>query len=192
MRYEIVVDHGETANKCTIAPLRDRADFQLNYVQGAEKLPKFNAPILLHHEGKCLTELRQSVAQSGIAAVDCVWRRLDILLERIEGPLPVFGRIPEGFETAYPRKSAYFEDPPGGLATIEAIFVAAALLGNWDSSLLSRYYFGRKFIEMNRSRFLELGLSEASDESKLPVLIERPRSAMQRKVDRSRSLSRVY
>ncbi len=186
MRYEIILDTGETANKCTIAPLRDRPDFRLIRVQGAQALGPLSAPILLHHEGECLTRIRASAAPiDGIASIDCVWKRLGLLVDRVEGRLPRLARIPDGFETAYPRRSVKNTDPDGGLATIEAIFVAAALLGRWDASLLSRYYFGRRFVEMNRKRLLELGVAQAGDDRMLPVLEERPRSSAQRRMDRS-------
>ena len=67
-------------------------------------------------------------------------------------------KIPEGFQTAYPRKNDQDLDPDGGLATIEAIFIAAALFGHWDITLLSEYYFGQKFIDINTQKLKELGI----------------------------------
>jgi len=186
MFYEVILDSGETANKCTIAPLSYRTDFRLFRVKGAKTLGPLEAQVLLHHEGECLTTLRKNLADvQGIASIDCVWRRLEGLIKRIEGRLPVFARIPEGFETAYPRRSELDTDPPGGLATIEAIFVARGLLGSWDATLLSEYYFGRKFIEMNQKRFEELGVHQASDPNAMPVLAKRTRNSKQRRRDRT-------
>lgn len=196
MRYEVVLDRGETPNKCTIAPLAYRQDFRLIRVvdavatamASAEKwlLGPLQSQLLLHHQGRCITELRASLPPiESIAAVDCVWRRLDPLLARIQGGLPTLARIPDGFVTAYPRKSELDTDPDGGLATIEAIFVAAALLGNWDATLLEEYHFGRSFVELNARRFVELGVSQASDPSLYPVLRPKVRDARQRRRDRS-------
>ncbi len=187
MRYEVILDSGETANKCTIAPLAGRPDFRLIPVKGAGALGPLQSSILLHHEGRCLIELRESLGEvSGIACIDCVWRRLDPLIRRVEGKLPVLTRIPDGFATAYPRKSVLDTDPDGGLATIEAIFVAAAILGNWDTSLLSNYYFGRRFVELNARRLIELGATQAADDSQWPVHVSKQRSALQRRRDRGR------
>ncbi len=188
MFYEVIIDAEETANKCTIAPLVYRPDFTLFRVKGQEMMGPLTAPILLHHEGQCLTVLRKSLGKvQGVSSIDCVWHRLDLLLRRVSGRLPQLARIPDGFRTAYPRKSAQQTDPASGLATIEAIFVAGALLGNWDVSLLSQYYFGRQFVEFNAGRFLELGVPEASDLGALPVLSPRFRHSLQRRRDRGRA-----
>lgn len=189
MLYEVILDSGETPNKCTIAPLADRPDFRLLPGKGSGPLGPLIAPVLLHHEGECLLTIKKSFdgGVNGIASIDCVWRRLDALLERIAGPLPILGRIPEGFKTVYPRRSAGGSDPVGGLATIEAIFIAGALLGNWDVSLLSEYYFGRKFVEANRDRFLELGVHQAGNPDAVPIMSLRSRNSMQRRHDRGKS-----
>lgn len=196
MFYEIILDSQETANKCTIAPLIHRPDFHVFRVRGATTLGPLHAPILLHHQGQCLTKIRDSLQGDlanglgstiqGIASIDCVWRRLDPLIHRITGKIPQFARIPDGFETAYPRRSSKNTDPDGGLATIEAIFVASAILGNWDSTLFSEYYFGRKFIALNALRFQELGVDEAGLPHTLPPLPNRPRNSLQRRLDRGR------
>lgn len=187
MRYEIILDVGETANKCTIAPLADRQDFRLLRVKGESVLGPLSSNLLLHHEGVCLTELRKTLTKvEGIASIDCVWRRLPLLLGRIAGQMPVFARIPEGFQTAYPRRSKQNNDPAGGFATIEAIFIAAALLGCWDPSLLSKYYFGIEFLNLNAQRFLELGVWEAAHIGSLPLPAVPARNALLRRVNQGR------
>jgi len=187
MRFEVILDSGETPNKCTIAPLVYRKDFRLIGVTKKLTLGPLRSDLLLHPEGECLTNLREQFAHApptSIAAIDCIWRRLSPILKRVEGSLPVLARIPAGIVTAYPRKADNGSDPDGGLATIEAIFVAAALLGNWDPTLLSEYYFGRKFVELNAKLFFELGIEEALDTEKWPVLVKRPKTSAQRKVNR--------
>ena len=192
MFYEIILDSGETPNKCTIAPLSYREDFHLFRVKGGGPLGPLSAPILLHHQGECLTTMKSSAAPiPGISSVDCVWRRLDPLLRRVQGTLPKLARIPDGFVTAYPRQNKSNLDPDGGLATIEAIFVAAAILGNWDVTLLSEYHFGRKFVELNRARFLELGITQASQPELQPIWAPRPKTSVQRRVNRGQKLSKI-
>ena len=189
MIYEIVVDAGETANKCTIAPLALRRDFRLFRVHGEGPLGPLSAPILLHHEGHCISELKSKIkSPPALASIDCVWRRLPRLISRIEWvdqKQPVLAKIPEGFKTAYPRVAAKNTDPSGGLATIEAIFIAAAILGNADLTLLSKYYFGRSFIEMNLQRFSELGVTTLVPEL-MPAVPALARTSLTRRLNRGR------
>jgi len=192
MFYEVVLDASETSNKCTIAPLAHRADFRIMRAKGTRVLGPLQAPILLHPNGACLTlRARDLPAVSGLATIDCVWRRLDTLSRRIQGPLPTLARIPDGFKTAYPRTSLKQTDPDGGLATIEAIFVAAALLGHWDVSLLSQYYFGRKFVEINASVFAALGIQQANDPLMLPLTTPVSKDSRRRRLSRGRPAIRL-
>lgn len=189
MRYEVILDIGESANRCTIAPLADRPDFHIIQVKRSEGQPlgPFQSPILLHPDGECVTKFATPV--SGIATIDCVWKRLPTLLNRLAAPLPQLARIPAGFVTAYPRHNKHGEDPDAGLATIEAIFVAAALLGNWDVTLLSRYYFGQRFVELNAARFRELDVTAVDGEFPAFRMI---RDARQRRKDRRMPGLRPY
>lgn len=187
MRYEIILDSGETANKCTIAPLSDRGDFRIFPVKQGQRLGPLKSQILLHHQGQCLTEIKKSLGQvQAIASIDCVWHRLDSLIRRIEGECPTLARIPDGFQTVYPRHNKKGTDPDNSLATIEAIFIAAGLLGHWDLSLLSKYHFAGKFLEVNKSRFLELGVAQAAAKPVLPLPLNQTRNAFQRRLNRGK------
>lgn len=185
MLYEIILDIGETGNKCTIAPLAGREDFRLFPVLGEEgPLGPLSAPVLLHHEGECLTRLPPQ-ATPALASIDCIWRRLPKLLDRVVWAAPpVLAKIPPGFVTAYPRVGR--DDPNGGLATIEALFTAAALLGNWDPTLFSQYYFGRRYVELNAERFCELGVKEAGQPELWPKPVLPARDAWSRRRNRGR------
>lgn len=123
-----------------------------------------------------------------MASVDCVWRRLPKILPRLSwlGEPATLAKIPGGFVTSYPRTGRPLADPEGGLATVEAIFIAAALLGNWDPSLLSRYYFGRGFVERNAKRFTELGVQPAADEAQWPAQLRTQRNSFSRNANRGR------
>ena len=76
----------------------------------------------------------------------------------LEKPFPPLVKIPEGFQTAYPRRNKKGEDPSTGLATIEALFIAAAFLGHWDETLLEKYHFGQDFLRINESLWNQYGL----------------------------------
>lgn len=187
MRYEVILDSGETPNKCTIAPLAHRPDFHIFRVSKSLALGPFSSTVLLHPEGICMTQVGSSLGTvTGIASIDCIWRRLPGLLNRLSGEIPTKVRIPDGFVTAYPRKSSYDTDPDCGLATIEALFIASSLFGNWDVTLLSSYYFGRKFVELNANRFIELGVKEAEDPKLFPAQLCVPRHSKFRRESRGR------
>ena len=55
------------------------------------------------------------------------------------------------FETAYPRSSKLFRDPPGGLASAEALFVASLVFSRYDENLLDGYRWKEEFLEANRA-----------------------------------------
>jgi pre-rRNA-processing protein TSR3 len=155
--YEIIVDHKEKTKKCTILPLRYREDFHVKRYQPKFPQEPLSADVLLHHEGTPLDQVNLPEA-SKIAALDSTWQRLPGILKSMKGKLPVLVSIPSGFVTAYPRKSKDGSDPSGGLATIEAIFIAAAFLGNWDESLFDEYYFGDSFLSLNKETFKKYGI----------------------------------
>jgi pre-rRNA-processing protein TSR3 len=51
--------------------------------------------------------------------------------------------------TAYPRRSRTFTDPERGLASIEALFAALALLGEPRRELLDGYRWAAEFLAAN-------------------------------------------
>ncbi len=156
LEFEIIVDQGETPNKCTIMPLLYRTDFKILRGSMAHTL---RADILLHPEGEPLTSMTLAKGSvKSLAAIDCIWRRLGPILEAVDRPHPRLVSIPPGFVTAYPRTSRKDFDPEGGLATIEAIFIAAAFVGSWDLSLLQEYFFAEKFLAMNDLSFRHYGI----------------------------------
>ena len=52
-------------------------------------------------------------------------------------------------QTAYPRKSQVFADPEGGLASVEALYAALALLGEARPELLQGYRWRAEFLAQN-------------------------------------------
>lgn len=77
--------------------------------------------------------------------LDSTWRWLPQLRAHVTGT-PIERSIPGGIATAYPRTSKVFEDPAGGLASIEALYLARALLGDDDPSLLTGYHWRDAFL----------------------------------------------
>jgi len=81
--------------------------------------------------------------------LDGTWR-LAQKMEPFYETLPV--RTLPTWQTAYPRVSKVFDDPTGGLATIEAIFAAHTILEKDTTGLLDEYYWAEQFLELNRNR----------------------------------------
>lgn len=157
LEFEIVVDKGETPNKCTILPLADRADFLIMRPARSEPIPTLTGDLLLHPDGELLSEIK-GLNVRRLSVIDSNWKWLPLLMNRVQPPVPRLARIPSGFRTAYPRRSKKNTDPEEGLATIEAVFIAAAFLGHWDESLFAKYHFGADFLAMNKDAFLRYGV----------------------------------
>ena len=159
MKFEILVDKSESVTKCTILPLEYRADFEIRRFTRNRPIAPLSGDFLLHPEGRLLTSPADVSPQVGkISLIDCNWRRLGGILDHLERPWPELVRIPEDFVTAYPRRNKQGLDPENGLATIEALFIAAAFCGVWDETLLKEYYFAPRFLEMNKDIFYRYGL----------------------------------
>jgi ribosome biogenesis protein Tsr3 len=165
--YEILVDKNEKPNKCTILPQAGRIDFAIRRFARDRTLAPMSGDWLLHPEGIDMATLGgkntsdlQTRALEGptLSVVDCNWRRLPAVLQKVEGPLPPKIKIPVGFATAYPRKNRHDLDPHEGLATIEAIFIAGAFLGCWDPSLFDKYHWKAEFFAKNVAVFEKYGL----------------------------------
>lgn len=144
-------------------PLAYRQDFEIVRFPRGQPLPPLTGDLLLHHEGESLETLAPKIlgerrANLKMSSIDSVWKRLPMILQWIEKPWPTLARIPDGFVTAYPRRNKQNLDPEGGLATIEALFIAAAFLGHWDESLLKEYHFGPTFLTDNRATFERYGV----------------------------------
>ncbi len=89
-----------------------------------------------------------SIADAGrpLLLLDSTWRWLPQLLACLDGA-PTARSIPGELRTAYPRASKVFEDPATGLASIEALYVARAVLGDDDPTLLDGYHWKEAFLD---------------------------------------------
>ena len=92
-------------------------------------------------------ELTLADAGRGLLLVDSNWRRAPRLREALVGDfLP---RSLPPLKTAYPRMSQVFVDPEQGLASVEALYAALALLGEPRPDLLEEYRWGAEFLAQN-------------------------------------------
>ena len=139
----ILRDPRESTKKCSLTPLRglDGVRF-LTY--HPERTFEVGERILLDPEGE---ELTPDDAGHGLLLIDCAWRRVGALRRTLTGTLHR-RRLPR-LATAYPRKSSLFEDPEAGLASIEALYAARALLGAPAPELLADYRWREEFLALN-------------------------------------------
>jgi pre-rRNA-processing protein TSR3 len=139
----IVHDLREPANKCSLTPLRGMEGVRFVPMRGNERVDA-GRRIWLHPDGD---ELGPEDRGLGILIIDCTWRRVATLSKRIDGQL-LRRRLPN-LVTAYPRRSKLGLDPEHGLASVEALYAALALLGAPCPELLARYHWRAEFLAAN-------------------------------------------
>jgi pre-rRNA-processing protein TSR3 len=141
----IVVHPKEKRSKCTAEPLRGRDGFVFwRYPRrGDEPLGEY---VRLGLGGE---ELSARDAHRGLLVLDGTWRLAGQMADDFRD-VPV--RTLPAWTSAYPRTSKLYDDPHGGLATIEAIFAAYCILGRDFSGLLDEYYWRDEFLAVNAQR----------------------------------------
>jgi pre-rRNA-processing protein TSR3 len=139
----ILRDPRESTRKCSLTPLRGMPGVRFVSYDRDRRVAA-GKRILLDPVGD---ELAPDDASVPLLLIDCSWRRVPELRATIDGELSP-RRLPP-FVTAYPRKSKTFADPARGLASIEALYAALALLGQPRSELLARYRWADEFLSLN-------------------------------------------
>jgi len=141
----ILRDSRESTKKCSLTPLRGMPGVRfVNYDR--DRRVDGRGRILLHPDGD---EIGLQDRGQSLLLLDCAWRRVADLLATVEGD-PVPRRLPP-LATAYPRRSRTFADPERGLASIEALYAALALLGEPCPQLLAGYRWAEEFLAANAS-----------------------------------------
>lgn len=141
----ILRDPHESIQKCSLTPLRGTAGVHFVSYEGGRRLDA-GTRVLLHPEGSDITEADRG---KPLFLIDSSWRRLPKLLACVDGALER-RRLPP-LVTAYPRKSKQNTDPAQGLASIEALYAALALLGEVHPELLASYHWKDEFLRLNPS-----------------------------------------
>jgi len=131
----------ERRSKCSLTPLEGRADIDFFRARSNWSFDMTGFTVLaLGAPG-----LSPEDAGRPLLLLDSTWR----LLPQIEACLHGQGvrRTLPAVPTAYPRISKIAEDPMGGLASVEALFLAKLLLGERDDALLADYYWRDVFLQ---------------------------------------------
>lgn len=141
----ILRDPRESASKCSLTPLRGLPGIDFIGFHPDRKTPA-GGRILLHPDGEEITSADRG---HDLLLLDSNWRRLPKLVATLEGQ-PILRCLPP-LNTAYPRRSRIAPDPEGGLASVEALWAALALLGDPRPELLASYHFRELFLDLNPS-----------------------------------------
>lgn len=139
----IVHDLREPAKKCSVTPLRGMPGVRFEPLQGGRRVDA-GRRIWLHPDGDELSAADRGI---GVLLIDCTWRRVSKLSSFIDGEL-VRRRLPR-LVTAYPRRSKLVPDPVDGLASVEALYAALAILGDPHPELLNGYRWAAEFLAAN-------------------------------------------
>ena len=150
MEVLILRDPREPPAKCSLTPLRGLAGVRFVSYHPERRL-EAGERVLLHPDGE---ELGPADRGRDLLLLDCAWRRLPSLLARVDGVLHP-RRLPF-FVSAYPRKSKTHVDPERGLASVEALYAAALVLGGPRPEFLRAYHWRDAFLEANRERIERL------------------------------------
>lgn len=131
----------ERRSKCSLTPLEGREDLVFYKARGGWSFDTTGFTVL----ALGAPELSALDAGRPLLLLDSTWR----LLPQLEACLHGEGvpRTLPSVATAYPRVSKIAEDPHGGLASVEALYLAKLLLGERNDSLLEAYYWRKNFIE---------------------------------------------
>ena len=136
-------DPREPKKKCSVAPLRGMEGVRFAPLRGEARVD-VGRRIWLHPDGE---ELGPADRGIDLLLIDCTWRRVSTLSRRIDGEL-LPRRLPH-LVTAYPRRSKLVPDPEHGLASVEALYAAIALLDAPRPALLEHYRWAADFLAAN-------------------------------------------
>ena len=143
----VVVHPKERRSKCTVAPVRGRDGFV--FWKYPHRGPELTGDYV--RLGFAGPVIGPDDVDRGLLILDGTWR-LAAAMERDYADVPV--RSLPDLQTAYPRVSKTFADPHGGLATIEALYAAYALMGRDTDGIFDGYHWAKEFLEANRESLL--------------------------------------
>lgn len=130
----------ERRSKCSLTPLEGRSDIEFFRARAGWEFDVTGYTVLAM--GAPL--LSGEDAGRPLLLLDSTWRLLPQLEACLRG-VGMYRTLP-AVETAYPRISKIAHDPTGGLASVEALYLARLLVGVRDDSLLHGYYWREQFL----------------------------------------------
>jgi pre-rRNA-processing protein TSR3 len=144
----IIVHPKERRSKCTVARLR--GDPRFAFYKSPRRPVDLSNYVRLGLDGP---PLGVDDVDRGILVLDGTWRWVEGMTRNVS-EVPVRSLAP--LAPAYPRVSKTFDDPVAGLATIEAVYAALAILHRDVAGLLDGYPWGDEFVRQNRNWLPEI------------------------------------
>ncbi|MEO0795144.1 MAG: hypothetical protein AAFX93_08285 [Verrucomicrobiota bacterium] len=142
MEPTVIIRHPkERLSKCTLEPLRGRPDLVFHRASESFEFDATGYTLLAMDS----PELSPEDAGRPLLLLDATWRLLPQVVECVIGE-SIPRTLPANIKTAYPRISKIAEDPLGGLASVEALYLAHRMLGHDDPTLLEHYYWREEFL----------------------------------------------
>lgn len=130
----------ERRSKCSLTPLEGREDVIFLRARAGWTFDATGFTVL----GLDAPIISSADVSRPLLLLDSTWRLLPQLESCLVGT--VIRRSLPSIQTAYPRVSKIAHDPHGGLASIEALYLAQYLLGTADVSILEEYHWRERFI----------------------------------------------
>ena len=152
MIHSIILRHPkERLSKCSLEPLRGKEGYTFFKAKAGLEVD-VGGKIVLAVDAPPLSN-RDSGHE--LVLLDSTWRLLPDLQRCLVGE-PIYRSIPGDFITAYPRVSKIGYNPKGGLASIEALYLAIRLLGEDRPEMLNDYYWKEVFLDKNERQLRRL------------------------------------
>jgi len=160
LRFLVLLDPKENRRKCSLTPLEGRGDVAFVRLRKPES-NGLERPVEIAESSGILLELgapvlraedRTLLGSGPVILLDATWARIPKLRARFAFPPGARlerRSLPPWVRTAYPRVSKVREDPPAGLASVEALYAASAILGKPVLDLLDAYRWRADFLALN-------------------------------------------
>lgn len=133
----------ENLKKCSLRGLEGRSDC-LFLTYPLAKLPNLDQYCILTLDAPPLS---RDDASRGLFLIDGTWRYAQVMAKIIpSGGKQIYRSLPPDLKTAYPRRQLDCPDPARGLASIEALYAAYAILGRPATGLLDHYHWKEEFL----------------------------------------------
>jgi pre-rRNA-processing protein TSR3 len=155
LEYIIIRHRKENLKKCSLRGFESNPRFRFyTYPQENGLLTEelLQGAFLLDMEGEELSPdlIRRSNPGMPFVLIDATWRYAQVMISNVPAlKSAVRCTLPREWITAYPRKQTECPDPQRGLASIEALYVAAFLSGRSTDGLLDDYFWKDSFLEKN-------------------------------------------
>ncbi len=156
----ILQHYRENQRKCSVEALRGRDGVEFRTIEPVYPNPSLvvDGGIVLAIDAPTLAPadrgLLESDPRAALIVVDGTWTKIRSVVANIrprdDGTRLERRSLPPGLRTAYPRRSKLRDDPPAGLASLEALVAALAMLGYGWRGLLEGYRWRKEFLELNR------------------------------------------